>query len=64
MPKYSFSEGIEVYYKQMFGIIKFVCDQYITVCIKTFPKERVRDVCLVVYPQDYHYITLPKESEK
>jgi hypothetical protein len=64
MSRISFSEGVQVHYKQMFGIVRFVCDQYITVCVKTFPNERVRDVCLIVYPQQYHTISLVKESEK
>lgn len=64
MSKVLFTEGLEVYYKQTFGIIRFVCDEYITVCIKTFPKERVRDICLIVYPEQYQYIELIKESTK
>jgi hypothetical protein len=29
-----------------------------TVCIKEYPNERVRDVCLVVYPDQYDKIEL------
>lgn len=64
MSRISFAEGLEVYYKQMHGVVRFVCDQYITVCVRTFPEQRVRDVCLVVYPKDYHNIELIKESTK
>lgn len=64
MPKISLTEGLEVYYKQMYGIVRFVSEHYITVCVKTFPNERVRDVCLIVYPQQYKDIVLLKESEK
>ncbi len=64
MSKISFAEGTEVYYKQSFGIVRFVCDHYITVCIRTFPEERVRDVCLIVYPSQFKDISLIKESTK
>lgn len=64
MSKISFTEGLEVYYKQMGGVVRFVSEHYVTVCIRTFPNERVRDVCLLVYPQEYKHITLLKESEK
>lgn len=64
MSKITFVEGLEVYYKDFFGVVKFVCDQYITVCIQTYPNERVKDLCLLVYPPDYHLVTLQKESTK
>lgn len=64
MSRISFAEGIEVYYKQMRGIVRFVCEQYITICVRKFPEEPRRDVCLVVYPQQYNDIFLFKESEK
>ena len=59
-----FSEGLEVYYKHQYGIIRFVCDEYITVCVRNFPRERVKDVCIVVHPENYKYIELIKESTK
>lgn len=64
MSKITFAEGLEVYYKNFFGMIRFVSNQYITVCIRTFPNEKVRDLCLIVYPSDYHLIQLAKESTK
>jgi hypothetical protein len=64
MSRISFSEGLEVYYKEMHGVVRFVCDQYITVCVRKFPEDRRRDVCLVVYPQDYCKVELAKESTK
>lgn len=50
-------EGTEVYYKDMYGHVRFVCEHYMTVCVREFP-ERVRDVCLVVYPSQYDQIIL------
>jgi len=64
MSKISFTEGLQVYYKGLFGVVDFVCDQYITVCVRKFPNERVRDVCLVVHPSDFGLVTLAKESTK
>lgn len=59
----TFAEGIQVIYKDQIGYIRFICDQYLTICIKEF-KERNRDVCLIVYKKDYSKITLLKESIK
>lgn len=64
MSKISFTEGLEVCYKQMRGIIRFVCEHYVTICVRNFPDEPRRDVCLVVYPQQYKDIVLLKASEK
>jgi hypothetical protein len=50
-------EGTEVYYDGMYGHVRFSCEQYVTVCIREFP-ERVRDVCIVVYPSRYDRIEL------
>jgi len=59
-----FTEGLEVIYKEHFGVVRFVCEEYITVCIIKFDKEKSRDVCLIVYPQQYHLVTLAKASTK
>ena len=64
MSKFTFTEGLQVYYKEIYGVVRFVSDQYITVCVRTFPNERVRDICLVVYPDQFKEITLAKESTK
>jgi hypothetical protein len=41
-------EGTEVYYNGMYGVVRFTCEEYMTVCVSTFP-EKVRDVCILVY---------------
>lgn len=51
-------EGTEVCYDGMYGHVRFVCEQYMTVCVQEFPTERVRDVCIVVFPHNFHKITL------
>lgn len=50
-------EGTEVYYKGQYGHVRFVCEQYMTICVREFPNP-VHDVCLLVYPQQYHLIEL------
>ncbi len=51
-------EGTEVYYRGMYGHVRFACETYMTVCVREFPNERVRDVCLIVYPCQYNELTL------
>ena len=63
MTKITLTEGLEVHYRGMFGKIRFVCEQYVTICVRTFP-DKVRDVCLIVYPNQYNQISLLKESTK
>jgi hypothetical protein len=50
-------EGTEVYYRGMYGHVRFVCETYMTVCVQEFP-EPVRDVCLIVYPSQYNELIL------
>ncbi len=50
-------EGTEVCYKGMYGHVRFVCEHYMTVCVREFP-ERVRDVCLIVYPSQFDQLIL------
>ena len=59
----TFYSGLDVKYKEQVGFIDFVCEKYITICIKTF-EHRSRDVCLLVYPQQWKDVQLLKESEK
>lgn len=58
-----FYEGLEVYYHKQVGVIQFICDSYIVVCIAQ-GNSKIHNVCLVVYPQNYQYITLFKQSQK
>lgn len=41
-------EGTEVLYDGFHGIIRFVDEAYMTICIRTFDNEPNRDVCLIV----------------
>ena len=58
-----FSPGIAVYYQEHLGDIRFVCSDYVTVCIKA-GKERLNDICIIVYPHRYGDIKLAKQSQK
>ena len=59
----TFYSGLNVRYKNHIGVVNFVCEKYITVCIKTY-EHRSRDVCLLVYPDQWKQVQLLKESEK
>lgn len=59
----TFYTGLKVYYRNQLGKIQFICDEYITVCINQ-GENKIHDVCLVVYPKYYEYVTLAKQSEK
>jgi len=63
MPKITFAEGIEVHYRGMYGVVDFVCEKYITICINRL-EHKSRSVCLLVYPNQYSEVTLAKESGK
>lgn len=53
-------EGTEVYYRGMYGRIGFVCEQYMTVCVRHFPNDPSRDVCMLVYKSQQHELELVK----
>jgi hypothetical protein len=59
----TFYSGLEVRYKQHIGFVDFICEKYITICLKKF-SERSRDVCLLVYPKEWKDVQLLKESDK
>jgi len=63
MSKIIFTKGIEVYYDGMYGVVDFICEQYITVCVRVMD-HKSRNVCILVYPHKFHLIQLAKESEK
>jgi hypothetical protein len=51
-------EGTEVYYNGMYGVVRFTCEQYMTVCVRKFPDDPRRDVCILVYPNQTDRIEL------
>jgi hypothetical protein len=61
--KPSFAEGIIVQYKDWVGEVRFVCDEYISVCVRV-GNNRVNDVCVLVHRNDWNQVKLLKESGK
>lgn len=59
----AFYSGLEVRYKSHVGFIYFVCEKYITVCINTCDNKS-KDVCLLVYANQWKDVQLMKQSEK
>ena len=59
-----FPEGLMVQYRGNIGTIRFICNSYLTLCISEFPKEKLRDVCMLIYRDHFDEIKLIKESEK
>jgi hypothetical protein len=59
----TFYKGLNVKYKDHFGVVDFVCEKYITVCIKRYD-HKSRDVCLLVYQPQWKEVQLLKQSEK
>lgn len=59
----TFYEGLEVRYKEQIGVVDFICDRYITICVQRF-EQRSRNVCLLVYPPQWKDVELLKQSDK
>ena len=58
-----FYSGLEVRYKHHVGFIDFVSEKYVTLCLTKF-EERSRNVCLLIYSNQWNDIKLFKQSEK
>jgi len=57
-----FAEGTAVIYKEMHGVIDFVCDNYVVIQL---PAQVNRNSPrLLVYREYYKQITIPKASTK
>lgn len=52
-----FYEGLEIQYKVHSGHVKFICEQYITMCVHT-NKDPMRDVCILIYQDQWKNIEL------
>jgi hypothetical protein len=57
-----FSEGMQVTYKNMYGIVDFICEQYLTIKLQS---ANGRDPArLVIYPKDQKNVKSYKDSER
>jgi hypothetical protein len=59
----TFYEGLEVRYKEHLGVVDFICDRYITICVRRF-EQRSRNVCILVYASQWKDVKLLKQSDK
>lgn len=59
----SFAEGIWIQFQDTKGPIKFVCHNYITVCINP-ENHKARQTNRIIFSEDWPKVALFKESEK
>jgi hypothetical protein len=59
----TFYSGLNVKYMDNVGVVDFVCEKYITICIDRLG-HRSKDVCLLIYPNQWKNVQLLKQSEK
>jgi hypothetical protein len=50
-------EGCKYKYENYVGFAKFVCEKYVSFCIK-IGEDRVDDVCILVYKDDWFKMSL------
>ena len=58
-----FAEGVLVQYKEWIGEIRFICEDYASVCTSV-GEHRSADVCVLVYKKDWEEMKLFKQSAK
>ena len=59
----SFAVGVIVEHKNFIGEVRFVCDEYMSVCTSV-GVHRAADICVIVYKKDWGNVNLFKESAK
>lgn len=59
----SFAVGVIVEHKNFIGEVRFICDDYISVCTSV-GVHRAADICVIVYKSDWSNVNLFKESAK
>jgi hypothetical protein len=59
----TFYKGLNVRYRDHVGVVEFMCDQYITICIQRL-EHKSKDVCFLVYQSEWKNVELLKQSEK
>jgi hypothetical protein len=55
--------GVIVEHKNFIGEVRFVCDDYMSVCTSV-GVHRAADICVIVYKKDWSNVNLFKESAK
>ena len=59
----SFAVGVIVEHKNFIGEVRFICDDYMSVCTSV-GVHRAADICVIVYKKDWSNVNLFKESAK
>lgn len=59
----SFAENLWVQYLNIEGPIRFICHQYITICVNSH-KPKQNQTNILVYKENWSQVTLLKESYK
>lgn len=57
-----FSEGVEIKYKGMYGVIDFVCDTYVVFQVGS--PLTANPARLLIYKENYNQIDMSKASDK
>ena len=57
-----FAEGMEVKYRNMCGIVNFICDQYIVIQLPAKPSRNPARI--LVFRECYKEVTVFKDSDK
>lgn len=50
-------ENCKYKYKSYFGFVRFVCENYVSFCIKP-GEDRLNDVCIIVYKEEWFKLSL------
>ena len=58
-----FAKGVLVQYKHWIGEIRFICEDYASVCTSV-GEQKSSDVCVLVYKKDWEEMKLFKQSAK
>ena len=59
----SFATGVIVQYKEWVGEVRFVCEDYVSICTSV-GRHKSEDICVLVYMQNWANVRLLKESNK
>ena len=58
-----FKEGSLVEYKDIRGVVTFICEHSLSILVKAFAGEPARDVKVVVYYDQWHLVTPLQTNE-
>jgi len=59
----TFYQGLEVQFKNYTGFVDFISEHYITICLRQL-EHKSKDVCMLVYRDQWKDVQLLKQSGK